>query len=212
MRTTIYTRVSTDSQENENQGLGVSDYANKHDLVISSTVSDVASGSINWRERKLGNIVKTSHPGDIILVAEISRIQRSVIGVLDFLQAAAERGLIVHIIKSNLIMDGSIQSKIIATVLGLAAEIEREFIRERTTEALRRRRELGLPMGRPVGEAKTLKLDAITDDLDKWRGMGLGWAAMAKLASASRSTLYAWAERRRPEWINRAPQQKNEGA
>jgi len=38
-----------------------------------------------------------------------------------------------------MVMDGSLNSKITAVVLGLAAEIEREFIRSRTTEALAKR-------------------------------------------------------------------------
>ena len=37
-------------------------------------------------------------------------------------------------------MDGSMQSKITATILGLAAQIEREFISSRTKEALAKRK------------------------------------------------------------------------
>jgi DNA invertase Pin-like site-specific DNA recombinase len=40
-------------------------------------------------------------------------------------------------------------SKITGVLLGLAAEIEREFISSRTTEALAKRRAAGLPLGRP---------------------------------------------------------------
>lgn len=197
----VYLRVSTDQQDAENQRQGISAYIEKLDVKQVITHEDTASGKTPWRSRKIATILKAAAPGQLLIVAEISRLARSTLQVLEILTEAAERGLVVHVVKSNLIMDGSMQSKIIATVLGLAAEIEREFIAARTTEALARRRAAGLPMGRPAGEAKTLKLDAVTSDLDKWKSLGLNWSAIAKLAECRRSTLYAWAERRRPEWI-----------
>lgn len=197
----VYLRVSTDQQDADNQRQGISAYIEKLGVKQIVTYEDTASGKTPWRSRKIATILKAAAPGQLLIVAEISRLARSTLQVLEILTEAAERGLIVHVVKSNLIMDGSMQSKIIATVLGLAAEIEREFIAARTTEALARRRAAGLPMGRPAGEARTLKLDAIAADLDKWKAKKLGWASIAKLAGTSRSTLYAWAERRRPEWL-----------
>ena len=49
----------------------------------------------------------------------------------------------VYIAKQQMVLDGSMQSRIAATVLGLAAEIEREFISLRTTEALAKRKAAG---------------------------------------------------------------------
>lgn len=197
----IYLRVSTDSQDAQNQRQGINTYLEKLGNPPATTYEDTASGKTHWRTRQIGDILKFSEKGDLLIVAEISRLARSTLQVLEILTAAAERGVIVHVVKSNLIMDGSMQSKIIATILGLAAEIEREFIAARTSEALKRRKEAGLKMGRPEGEAQRLKLDDLATDLDKWKSKGLGWASMAKLAGSSRSTLYAWAKRRRPEWI-----------
>lgn len=201
MKTHAYYRVSTDQQETDNQAHGVKEYAAAAGLTINQEWRDTASGKVPWKQRELGALMADAATGDVILCAEISRLARSTLQVLEILQFAAQRELVVHVVKSRLIMDGTMQSRIIATVLGLAAEIEREFISSRTTEALARRRAAGLPMGRPAGEAKTLKLDAAAGELDKWHNKKLGWASMAKLAGCSRSTLYAWASRRRPEWL-----------
>lgn len=46
-----------------------------------------------------------------------------------------------------MIIDGSMQSTITATVLGFAAQIEREFISNRTKEALAKRKEDGMKFG-----------------------------------------------------------------
>lgn len=45
---------------------------------------------------------------------------------------AAQKGISVHIAKNHMIMDGSMQATITATILGLAAHIEHEFISART--------------------------------------------------------------------------------
>src|SRR4030095_3289568 len=70
-------------------------------------------------------------------------------------------GVHVHIAKQQMVLDGSLPSRITATVLGLAAEIEREFIALRTREALAKRRADGKPLGRPKGKPSArVKLDA----------------------------------------------------
>jgi DNA invertase Pin-like site-specific DNA recombinase len=61
-------------------------------------------------------------------------------------------------VKGNWRLDGSIQSKIIAMAFAIAAEIERDLISQRTTEALQARKQRGMPLGRPKGVGKS-KLD-----------------------------------------------------
>jgi Resolvase, N terminal domain len=68
-----------------------------------------------------------AHAGDAALFAEISRMARSTLQVLEMLEYCTRQGVSVHIVKQQLVLDGSIQSRITATVLGLAAEIEREL-------------------------------------------------------------------------------------
>jgi len=46
-----------------------------------------------------------------------------------------------------------------ATVLGLAAQIEREFVSQLTKEALAARKQAGMVLGRPPGPAARHKLD-----------------------------------------------------
>ena len=51
----------------------------------------------------------------------------------------------MHIAKNRMVLDQSLPATITATILGLAAQIEREFISARTKEALERRKTAGLP-------------------------------------------------------------------
>ncbi|MDQ2695816.1 MAG: recombinase family protein, partial [Pseudomonadota bacterium] len=113
------------------------------------------------------------------------------------LEFCMQRGLIVHIAKQRLVLDGSMQARIIATVLGLAGEIEREYIALRTREALARRRAEGQVLGRPRGPAPRVKLDAREAEIRGYLAKGISKRSMARLLGCAPSTLYAWFRRRR---------------
>jgi DNA invertase Pin-like site-specific DNA recombinase len=184
-----YLRVSSDSQDVANQKHGIYDYANRFGIANICFVEDVISGTKKWRERKLGTLVNNLDDGDKIIFSEISRIARSTLQVLEVLEQCMSRGVDVYIAKQNMQLDGSIQSKIIATNLGLAAEIEREFISMRTKEALAARRQNGVILGRPKGRAQTLKLDTKREEIERYLAMGLSLRKIAKLIDEAPSTL-----------------------
>ena len=192
-----YLRVSTDHQDAKNQKLGVLDYCNHRGINALTFIEDTASGKASWRERKIGSILEKAEKGDVIVASEISRLGRSTLQVLEIMEMAAQKGVAVHIAKNNMVLDGSMQSTITATILGLAAQIEREFISTRTKEALAKRKKDGLKLGRPKGEADLLKLDAYRDEIMSYLKKEINKRAIAKLIECSPSTLYKWLKRRR---------------
>mgnify|MGYP001048197899 CR=1 FL=1 len=80
--------------------------------------------------------------------------------------------------------------------LGLAAQIEREFISSRTKEALAKRKQEGMKLGRPKGDANILKLDAFHDEIVGYLKKGINKRVISKLIECSPSTLYQWLKRR----------------
>lgn len=192
-----YLRISTDHQDVKNQKLGVMEYCNSHNITGLKFIEDTISGKTSWRERGIGQILTKSKPGDLIIVAEVSRLGRSTLQVLEILEEAAQKSVSVHIAKNNMILDGSMQATITATILGLAAQIEREFISSRTKEALAKRKQEGMKLGRPKGEANVLKLDAFRDEIVGYLKKGINKRAISKLIECSPSTLYQWLKRRR---------------
>ena len=160
-----YLRVSTNAQDMKNQQLGILDYCNAHHITPVNYIEDTAGGKVPWKQRAIGKILTESANGDVIVASEISRLGRSALQVLEILELAAKKQVSVHIAKNNLVMDDSLQSTITATILGLAAQIEREFISVRTKEALSRRKKEGIKLGRPKGQAERLKLDDYNDEI-----------------------------------------------
>lgn len=193
MTTYAYIRVSTDAQDLNNQRHGVIEYARKNGLEPMTFFEDTASGKKNWRERDLGRLLEEAKSNDVLLVAEISRLARSTLQVLEILQETAKLGVAVHVAKSNMVMDDSLNSRITATVLGLAAEIEREFISVRTTEALAKRKAAGLPLGRPKGRVSaSKKLDKDGDRIRELLEKGVHKASIARIVECNPDTLYEW--------------------
>lgn len=192
-----YLRVSTNQQDVENQRHGILEYANQKSLGQLKFVSDSVSGQKRWRERELGKLLtKNAGSGDMIIFAEISRMARSTLQVLEILECCMQRGLSVHIAKQRMVLDDSMPSRITATVLGLAAEIERELISLRTTEALAKRKAAGKILGRPKGrQSASLKLDAKEQEIRMYLAKGISKRSIAKLVDCAPSTLYNWLKR-----------------
>ncbi len=206
-----YLRVSTDEQDLASQKHGILEYANAHDMGKVVYVEDTASGKLNWTERKLGELInETAVAGDTVLFAEFSRIGRSTLQVLEVLKASVELGIQVHVAKDKIVMDDSIQSTIYATVLGLAAEIERNFISLRTKESIAKRKQLlkeqgyfinskgekVTQLGRPRGRASVTKLDAREKEIKGYLKKGVSKRSIAKIVECAPNTLYAWLKRK----------------
>ncbi len=84
---------------------------------------------------------------------------------VEILSIAMQRGIHVHSVKGNWQLDDTIQSKIMAMVFAMAAEIERDLISQRTKGALRARKAAGKPLGRPKGPGKS-KLDPYRPEIE----------------------------------------------
>ena len=136
--------------------------------------------------------------GDTLIVAEISRLARSTLQVLEILEYCAKTGIDVHIAKQNLVFteQGNITSTIMVTILSMVAQIEREFISMRTIEALAAKKAAGIKLGRPVGRLEKVKLDDRADEIKAYLRKGVSKRAIAKIVDCAPSTLYDWIKRR----------------
>lgn len=194
-----YLRVSTDAQDVANQRHGVVRYCADKRLLEPIFIEDTASGKTDWRTRPLGQLVTRAGQGDVIVVSEVSRLARSTLQVLEIGRECIERGVHLHVAKNGIVFDDSMQSKIVATVLGLVAEIERDFISARTKEALAKRKAEGVKLGRPTGPSRSLRLDVHANKIDEYLAKGIAKNAIAKLLDVTPNTLYAWLKVRRSE-------------
>ncbi|MEN0047705.1 MAG: recombinase family protein [Bacteroidota bacterium] len=196
-----YLRVSTDKQDVENQKVGILEYATARNIQVDEFVEDVVSGTKDWQKRALGNIIESAKAGDVLIFAEVSRIARSTLQCLQVLQVAADKKLTVHVAKQQMIFDNSLNSKIIATTLSLASEIERTFISMRTKEALKKAKANGKVLSRPKGKQSTNAILAANHDhIASLLKDKVSVSAIGRMMKVDRKTVSRYIERHLPQY------------
>lgn len=159
-----YIRVSSDKQTVENQRFEIDNFCSKQGLNVDGWIEETISGTKNYDKRKLGTLLEKVKEDDIIICSELSRLGRSLFMIMEILNHCMEKGCKVWTIKDNYRLGDDIQSKVLAFAFGLAAEIERDLIAQRTKEALARKKAEGVTLGRPVGrKSSKVKLSGKED-------------------------------------------------
>ena len=147
-----YIRVSIDKQTTENQKFEIEQFCLKNKIVIDKWITETISATKELNKRKLGKLLKQIKSKDIIITAELSRLGRNLLQVMSILHHCMNTGCQVWTIKDNYRLGKDVTSKILAFTFGLVAELERDLISQRTTEALKRLQNEGKVLGRPKGK------------------------------------------------------------
>ena len=190
-RTIGYLRVSTSDQDLDKNRADILALANEKRLGNVDWVEEKVSGVKDWRKRRLGEVFGTLKTGDAVIVSELSRLGRSTLQILEIMKEAKEKGIAVHAVKGAWSLNGSMESKIVLTMLAMIAEIERDLISERTKEGLRARKEAGVKLGRPKGPGKS-KLDQHKDKISALLNNGSTKTFIAKKYETSLPNLNNW--------------------
>lgn len=186
-----YLRVSTDEQDSNSQKQGVEKFARERGLKIDAYVTDDGvSGAKDPSKRKLGGLLKKLGTGDIVIASEISRLGRDLFMIMDILHLCMKKGVKVLTVKDGYELGDNIQSKVLAFAFGLAAEIERQLIRQRTAEGLKLRKQMGVLIGRPprVNSRQKSSLTKEPRVLSLFQG-GLPIRQIAKVVKIDRGTV-----------------------
>jgi len=180
------------------QKLGILNFTQVNKLRIDNWVQEKASGALDADKRDLGKLLPRLQPGDALVISELSRLGRSTVDVLTTLKQLSERQVAIHVVKGNMRLDDSLNSKILSTVLGLAGEIERELIRARSIEGQARARAAGKHIGRPRierDEDRRSKLDKHADDIKRLAARGVTKLNLARVFQCDWLTMSEWLRR-----------------
>ena len=195
MKTIAYLRVSTDRQDLDNQRLSVLDWAQKNDVRIDGFVEISISSRRSTKERGIDDLLSRLQEGDRLVVSELSRLGRSVGQVIAIVDGLLGQGVSFVSVKENLALsrkEQDIQAKVMVTLLGLFAEIERDLVSQRTKAGLAAARAKGKLLGRPKGRRGPSKLDGREEEIRTLLGKGVSKMSLARLLDVSYSTLFAF--------------------
>lgn len=186
-----YIRVSTDKQTVENQRFEIIKFARAKNIVIDKWIEETISGTVSPDKRNLGKLIKCVQKGDSIICSELSRLGRSMFMIMSILNNLMENEVRVYTVKEGYILGQDIQSKVLAFAFSISAEIERNLIAVRTSEALRRRKALGQKLGRPKGRKNSrLKLSEKEGEIKRMLADGYSKSYIIKYLNVSSATLY----------------------
>ena len=150
-RAALYMRISTKNhgQTTETQALALSEYAAHRGFTVTEEYRDEGiSGSKDSRPA-LDRLMKDARMRkfDVVIVARFDRFARSVSHLLRALEEFSHLG-VDFVSLSESVDTSTPMGKMIYTVLGAVAELERNLIRERVHMGLSRARKQGKQLGR----------------------------------------------------------------
>ncbi len=185
MRTAIYARVSTNNgQDPEMQLRELREYCQRRGWEIIQEYVDVGISGTKEKRPQLDKLLADAHRRyfDVVVVWRFDRFARSVSHLLRALENFRSLG-IEFVSLSEQVDTSTPTGKMIFTVLGAVAELERSLIVERVRAGLRNARAKGKRLGRP---RKVTNQDVI----GRMRSQGASWRAIGKAIGVSPAT--AW--------------------
>ena len=187
MRLLAYIRVSDVTEDPGNQRFAIYEWAAKSGHQIVDVYEDVGvSGALPPVERPgFRKLLEALDGVDGIVVYALDRLARSLSELVDVFKTLESRGKVILSVRESWLwgLDPSIR-KLIVAVLGWAAEMEQQFIRERTKLALARLKAKGIRLGRPPKVTEATALEAI-----KYVERGYTLKDAAKLLGVGYTTL-----------------------
>ena len=158
-----YARVSTQFRNEEygrNQEFTRQEMILKENGVLpENIIEERISGGISTSKREQWELLMTKvQKGDTIIVAEMSRLARSLQDLIETVNMLIKRKISIKFVKENINVgnDGmDAMNKLLFNMFGAFAEFEKQIISDRTKQGLRAKKEQGVILGRPVERTLT---------------------------------------------------------
>lgn len=92
----------------------------------------------NTRERRIDELLTRLHDGDVMLVAELSRLGRDMFAVINLINQLNDNGVKLIFVRQPELSTAGPHGKLLLAIYSYFAEVEREFIWKGIDRCLRR--------------------------------------------------------------------------
>jgi DNA invertase Pin-like site-specific DNA recombinase len=184
MRVAIYARVSTtgNGQSPEMQVRELREYCERRGWKVVGEYVDVGISGTKEKRPELDRLMADANRRrfDVVAVWRFDRMARSVSHLLRVLEIF--NALTINFISLSEAIDTATPAgKMVFTVLGAVAELERSLIVERVKAGLRNAKAKGVRIGRP-------KVVVDARRIGEFRAAGLAWRAICEKTGLSKGT------------------------
>jgi DNA invertase Pin-like site-specific DNA recombinase len=174
-RAVLYARVSTlhQGQDPELQSREIREYCQRRGWPLVGEYVDAGISGAKERRPQLDRLIADAHKRkfEVIVVWRFDRFARSVSHLLRALETFRALG-IEFVSLSEQIDTSTPTGKMIFTVLGAVAELERSLIAERVRAGLRNAKAKGKRLGRPTKHLNPAQITALRAQGASWRRIG----------------------------------------
>ncbi|MAS35611.1 MAG: resolvase [Anaerolineaceae bacterium] len=189
MTTIGYIRVSTDEQDLQKQRHLLLEYSQQHKLLIDEFIEIEISSRKNQRERRITELIDKLKDGDLLLVAELSRLGRNMLETLNIIHDLTEKGVKIIFIRQPELSTTGPHTQLLLAIYSYFAESEREFISIRTKQGLAAVKARGQMLGRPKGRKnKSRPLDPYREEIKGHLRSGIPVTSIMKLINEQLET------------------------
>jgi DNA invertase Pin-like site-specific DNA recombinase len=176
MRVAIYARVSTanNGQDPTMQTRELREYCERRGWQLTGEFIDVGISGTKEKRPELDRLMKAAHRRefDVVAVWKFDRFARSVSHLLRALETFQALG--IHFVSLSESIDTATPAgRLVFTVLGAVAELERSLIVERVKAGLRNARAKGKRLGRPQAVVDRSRIASL-------RARGCSWRTIAR--------------------------------
>ena len=170
-----YARVSSNDQDTSIQAAAL----RKAGCAVVRV--EKASGKSREGRDELASILEFIRPGDVLVVTKLDRLGRNTRDALNLVHELDERGACLRVLEPAIDTCGPM-GRIVLTVLGMVAEMELSFLKDRQRAGIEAAKAKGVYKGRPptFDRAKILEL----------RKQGMGATAIAEAVGCKRGNVY----------------------
>lgn len=186
-RCALYARVSTVEQDTMMQVRELRQFAEARSWQVVGEYVDTGFCGATDKRPQLDKLMQDAHKRrfDAVVVWKFDRMARSVSHLLRVLETYQALG-IAFVSLTEQIDTTTPAGKMIFTVLGAVAELERELIVERVKAGLRNARAKGKRLGRPPVAVDVRRVNQL-------RSAGMTWQAVSEEMGIARGTVFgAW--------------------
>jgi DNA invertase Pin-like site-specific DNA recombinase len=175
MNTIGYARVSTTGQSTDTQV----------DRLKAAGCTTIRTEKVSGKSRdirlELATILDFVRSGDTLVVVKLDRLGRDTRDVLNIVHELERKGATLRVLEPEISTAGPI-GKVVLTVLGMVAEMELGFIKERQRAGIEAAKVKGIYKGRPV-KLDWKRIRQMTED-------GKGPTEISKAIGCSRGMVY----------------------
>lgn len=181
-----YIRVSTDTQNLQNQKHKILEYAQSKKIIIDEFLEIEISSKKNQSDRLIDNIFEKLKSGDTVIFTELSRLGRNMLEILNLIERFNKSNIkLIFVNQPELSTnDNNALSSLLLAIYGYFAQTEREIISERTKQGLKLAKSSGKILGRPKGvKNKDRVLEPFLNEIKKLLALNVPKSSILKIVN-----------------------------